>query len=101
MRKIVSNVANGHSVISRERGVEGLLRAAAQRSYLRFVNLEESWSAKKEIFGYDEQICPGIFRFSLPFVTNLSRNIVHEQPRCARPRRTSSRRSRRRRTKKG
>ena len=33
MRKLGSHIANGHSVISRQRGVEGLLRAAAQRSY--------------------------------------------------------------------
>ena len=33
MRKPWSYIANGHSVISREQGVEGLLRAAAQRSY--------------------------------------------------------------------
>ena len=33
IRKLGSHIANGHSVISRERGVEGLLRAAAQRSY--------------------------------------------------------------------
>ena len=33
MRKLGRHIANGHSVLSRERGVEGLLRAAAQRSY--------------------------------------------------------------------
>ena len=32
MRKLSGNISTGHSVISRERGVDGLLRAA-QRSY--------------------------------------------------------------------
>ena len=32
-RKLESYIANGHSVISRERSFEGLLRASAQRSY--------------------------------------------------------------------
>ena len=32
-RRLWSNIATGHSVISRKRGVEGLQRAAAQRSY--------------------------------------------------------------------
>ena len=61
---------------------------------MRFVNLEGSWSFKTEISGYDQQICPGIFVFSLPFVRNFLRIIIHEQPTSGRPRRTRSRRSR-------
>ena len=49
---------------------------------MRFVNLEVSWSSKTGISGGDQPICPGIFLFSLPFVRNLLRIIIHEQPRC-------------------
>ena len=30
---------------------------------MMFVNLDESWSSKTEILGYDQQSCPGIFLF--------------------------------------
>ena len=33
-----------------------------------------SWSSKKGTSGYDQQICPGIFLYSLPFVKNLFKN---------------------------
>ena len=60
------------------KAVEGLLRATARKNCpksenvdnrmiapqdLMSVNPDESWSSKTEIFGYDQQICPGTFLF--------------------------------------
>ena len=41
---------------------------------MRFDNLGESWSTKTGTSGNDQQICPGIFPFSLPFVKILFKN---------------------------
>ena len=46
--------------------------------------------------GHDQQICPGTFPSSWPFVKNLSRTIVQGHPRNGRTTRTRSRRPRRR-----
>ena len=96
------------AVISRERGVEGLLRAAAQRSYPIPEDAEDPkmmapsaceirQSGRVQELQIRDLWLRGIFLFLLPFVRNFLIIIVHEQPRSGRPRRTRSRRSRRRR----
>ena len=44
------------------------------------VNPDEAWSSKTEIFGYDKQICPGIFLFFWPFVRCPSKNYRARSP---------------------
>ena len=65
---------------SYSQSIEVLLRETARRGYpdpeevdnpmvtpqdydVRFVNPDEFWSSKTEIFGYDEEICAGIFTY--------------------------------------
>ena len=45
---------------------------------MTFANLGESWSSKTGTSGYDQQICPGTFPSSWPFVKKLSRTIVQK-----------------------
>ena len=60
------------------KGIEVLLEETARKGYpdteevdnpmvsahdMMVVNPDESWSSNTEIFGYDQQICPGIFPF--------------------------------------
>ena len=61
-------------------------------------SLGASWSSKTGTSGCDQQISPGTFPSSRPFVKNLSRNIVQGHPRNGRPRKTRSRRPRSRRS---
>ena len=115
MRKLRSNITTGQLAISRERGVESQLRAAAQRGY---PNPED---AKNPMMAHPENEihqsgrvmaskqgslvttrdpCSGIFLFSLPFGKNFLRIIIDEQPRSGRPRRTRLRKPRGRRPRK-
>ena len=49
---------------------------------------------QKQIFGHNQQICPGIFLFLWPFVSCLSGITVGDHPRSGRPERTRSRKPR-------
>ena len=64
------------------------------------VNPDEAWSSKTEIFGYDKQICPGIFLFFWPFVRCPSKITVQGHPRSWRSERTRPRKPRNRRFRK-
>ena len=63
---------------------------------MMFVHLDESWTSKTEISGYDQQICPGTF----PFLRRPPGISAEGHPRISRPERTRSRRPRSRRLRK-
>ena len=77
-------------------GIGGQLRAAAKLGYPNTEDAEDPMIApqdydvrqfarvlelKTETNGYDQQICPGTFPSSRPFVKNLLRTIVQCHPR--------------------
>ena len=64
---------------------------------MTLANPGESWNFKTVISGCDQQICPGTFQSSWPFVRNRSRTVVREHPKHGRPRRTRPKTSRNRR----
>ena len=103
MRKLWSNVATGDSGISRERGVEGQLRAAARRSYPNPEDAEDPMMVPPdylELQNGDLWLRPTDMSWHFPIlmtiVKNPSRISVQGHPRNGKKRRTRSRRPRRR-----